>query len=143
MEGRIDRGKNAMPDPLEADNQMPGMSDSARKAKPIMPPPPSDDEAVEPALAPAASEVKTMSARQAIMRSWEGAMGLGLDGFAAWTSLWHTWAQGCQELSQSTINATQQATEMTARISPQMFGIGATLVARATMPVMDRSGEAR
>ena len=80
-----------MPDTLEAENRqeaLRGMSDSARKTKPIVPPPQSDDEAAEPALVRAAGDVMTISARQseAIMRSWEQTVRLGLDGFAAWTT---------------------------------------------------------
>jgi len=109
------------------------------------PPPPSDDEAAEPALVRAAGEVMTISARQseAIMRSWEKTVRLSLDGFVAWTSARDIWAESCQELLQSTFDATQQATRMTAQISAQLFGMGATLVARAAEPVAGRFGKAR
>jgi hypothetical protein len=137
-----------MPDTLEAENRQEavrGMSDSARKAKPIAPPPPSDDEAAEPALVRAARDVTSMSARQseAIIRSWEETVRLGLDGFAAWASARDIWAESCQELFQSAFNATQQATKMTAQISAQLFSTGATLVARTAEPVTGRFGEAR
>ena len=137
-----------MPDTLEAEDHQEaarGMSDSARKAKPIVPPPPSDDAAAEPALVRVAGEVMTMSARQseAIMRSWEETVRLGLDGFAAWTNARDIWAEGCQELLQSTFDATQQATKMMAQISAQLFSMGATLVARAAEPMAGRFGEAR
>jgi hypothetical protein len=84
-----------MPDTLEAEEAVRGMSDSARKAKPIAPPPPSDDEAAEPALVRAARDVTSMSARQseAIIRSWEETVRLGLDGFAAWASARDIWAE--------------------------------------------------
>jgi hypothetical protein len=144
----VNGGKKAMPDTLEAEDHQEavrGMSDSARKAKPIVPPPPSDDAAAEPALVRAAGEVMTMSARQseAIMRSWEETVGLGLDGFAAWTNARDIWAESCQELLQSTFDATQQTTKMTAQISAQLFSMGATLVARAAEPMVGRFGEAR
>jgi hypothetical protein len=122
------------------------MSDSARKAKQIVPPPaPSDDGAGEPALMRAAGEVMTMSARQSevIMRSWEETVRLGLDGFAAWTSARDIWVEGCQELLQSAFNAAQKATKMTAQTSAQLFGLGATLTARAAEPIIGRFGEDR
>jgi hypothetical protein len=121
------------------------MSDSARKAKPIVPPPPSYDKAAEPALVRAAGEVMTISARQseAIIHSWEETVRLGLDGFAAWASARDIWAESCQALLQSAFNATQQATKMTAQTSAQLFSMGATLVARTAEPVTGRFGEAR
>jgi hypothetical protein len=143
----LNGGKKAMPETLEAENRQEavrGMSDSARKAKPIVPPRPLESEAAEPAIVRAAGEVMTISARQseAIMRSWEETVRLGLDGFVAWTNARDIWAEGCQELLQSTFNATQQATKMMAQTSAQLFSMGTTLVARAAEP-MGRFGEAR
>ena len=138
-----------MPDTLEAENRQEavrGMSDSARKAKPIVaPPPPSDCEATEPAIVRAAGDVMAISARQleAIMRSWEETVRVGLDGFAAWTSVRDIWAEGCQELLQSTFNATHQATKMMTQTSAQLFSMGATLAASAAEPMPGRLGEAR
>jgi hypothetical protein len=141
-------GKKAMPETLEAENReeaVRGMSDSARKVKPIVPPQPSDDEAAEPALVRAASDLMTISARQsdAIMRSWEKTVRLGLDGFAAWTSARDIWAEGCQDLLQSTFDATHQATKMMAQTCAQLFSTGATLAARAAEPMTGRFGEAQ
>jgi hypothetical protein len=122
-----------MPDPLEAENRQEavrGMSDSARKVKPIVAPsPPSEAEAAEPAIVRAAGDAMTISARQseAIMRCWEETLHLGLDGFAAWTSVCDVWAQGCQELLQSTFNGAQQATKMMAQTSAQLFSMGGRL----------------
>ena len=138
-----------MPDTLEAENSqeaVPGMSDSARRARQIVPPPPpSDDGAAEPALMRAAGEVMTMSARQSevIMRSWEETVRVGLDGFAAWTSARDIWAEGCRELLQSAFNAAQEATKMTAQTSAQLFSLRATLAARAAEPIVGRFGEDR
>ena len=139
-----------MPDRREA--EMPqeaarGLSDGARKAKPIVaPPPPSEGDAAEPARERAAGAIMSTPARQSddILRSWEAAVCLGLDGFAAWIRVRDTWAEGCQELLRSTFNATQQAPKMTVQTSAQLFGVGATLVARAAQPLTGRvGGEAR
>jgi hypothetical protein len=138
-----------MADTLQAENRQEavrGMSDRVRKAKPIVAPPsPSKSEAVEPALVRVTGEVMTICARQsaAIMRSWEGTVGLGLDGFAAWTSAYDIWAEGCQELLQSTFDVTQQATKMTTQASAKLFSMGATLVAGAAESMTGRFGEAR
>jgi hypothetical protein len=145
----FNRRKKTMPDTLEAENRQEavrGMSDSVRTAKPIVAPsPPLDSEAAEPALVRATGDVMTISARQlyAIMDYWEETVRLGLDGFAAWTSAREIWAEGCQELLQSTFNATQQATKMMAQTSAQLSSMGATLVARAAEAMTGRFGEAR
>jgi hypothetical protein len=44
---------------------------------------------------------------------------------------------------QSTFDATQQATKMTAQISAQLLSTGVTLVARAAEPMAGRFDEAR
>ena len=138
-----------MPETQEAENRQEaagGLSDSVRKAKPIVAPsPPSEGEAAEPALVRAAGDIISTSARQPddIMRSWEAAACLGLDGFAAWASARDIWAEGCQELLRSSFNATQQATKMMAQTSAQLLSMGATLVACAAEAITGRFGEAR
>jgi hypothetical protein len=138
-----------MPDTQEADKRQEaenrGLSDSARKARPIVaPPPPLEGDATAPAPERAAGDVISTSARQPgdIMRSWEAAMCLGLDSFAAWTHVRGIWAEGCQELLRSSFNATQQATKMMAQTSAQLFSLTATLVAGASQPLNSRFGEA-
>ena len=145
----VHRRGQVMPDTQEAENRQEavrGLSDSVRKAKPIVaPPPPSEGDAAEPAPVRAAGDIMSTSARQSneIMRSWEAAACLGLDGFAAWASVRDIWAGGYQELLRSSFNATPQATKMMAQASALLFSMGATLVARALEPLTGQVGEAR
>ena len=135
-----------MPDTQDFQEAAPGMSDSVRKAKPIAPPPaPSAEAAAAPTLVHAAADLLSISARQSndVMRSWEAAVHLGLDGFAAWASARDIWAEGYQDLLRSTFNATHQATKMMVETSAQLCSMGATLVGGTSDSLTGRSGEAR
>jgi hypothetical protein len=111
-----------------------GMSDSARKAKSIVPPPSSIGEAAEPMIVSAAGDVIGIYARQseAIIRSWEETVSLSLDGFAVWTSSRDIWVKACQECLQSSFNAAQQTTKMMAQPWVQLFSRGVGCAAEPT-----------
>jgi hypothetical protein len=134
-----------MPDTFESSSQeaVRGMSDAAGKVDTFEAPVP-NLEVPGSAVLRACENMLTVSSHQfeAIMRSYEDALRLGIDSYAVWTDARNMWAQSCQQLSQATFGTAQQATKMLAENSAQMLGMLIGIGSRTVEPIIGRSGEA-